>query len=101
MTPSVQKYVTERRADLLRRRKQLHVVAVGEYRTVATHHAIHGARQASTDGLHPASERVAVPRFDDEMRVVALKRVVHQAKARALAPLLEGSFDLVEEFHRP
>ncbi|HEY2388030.1 MAG TPA: hypothetical protein VGK30_13790 [Candidatus Binatia bacterium] len=73
------------------------MVAVGEDATAATNRAVDGTGETRADRHHAASERVAVARLDDEMRVIALQRVVHEAKSLAGAALGEGALDGMDD----
>ena len=63
------------------------VVAAVEHRPAAPADAVHGAGETGADALHAAGERVLAVCFDDQVHVVALERVVHDAEAAALARL--------------
>jgi hypothetical protein len=69
------------------------VIAVGEHGPGASENAIHGACDARADGLHAASERALVIRFDDQMDVIPLDRIMDEAERFAFAPLSEGTFE--------
>jgi len=60
-------------------------------------HAVHREGQARRDGLHPASELVLSLRFDDEMSVVALQRVVKNPKRAPLAAHSQSALKLPHE----
>ena len=70
------------------------MVALGEHASVAPRDSIDGARKTRTDRHHPAPERVLIPGFDDEVRVIALQRVVHDPEVATLAAVREGALDL-------
>ncbi len=93
----VQQHVAERVPHLRRGRQQSSMVAIRQDWSRSSHHPIHRPRQPRSDGLHPAPERVTVAGLDDQVRVVALQRVVDQAKLRAVASLRERSFELPNE----
>jgi hypothetical protein len=73
------------------------VVAVGEYSASAIEGTVDGARHANGQALHASRERAAIRRLDDEMKVVALHRELHQPKAEALATLRERAAHETEE----
>jgi hypothetical protein len=54
-------------------------------------------REARTQRLHPACQREAVRRFDDEVRMIVLKRVVQHAEFAAFVAIgervLEGAYE--------
>ena len=95
----VQQHVAERAVDLARGRQQVHVVAVGEHAPGPPCDAIHGPREPRADGGHAAAERAAIVRLDDEVRVIALERVVDEAEARTLAAVGEAPLDLAHDRH--
>lgn len=80
MVARVQKHVAECAVHLARRREKPQVVAIREDLSSAPSDAIHRACDASCDCLHPAAERTSIARLDDEMRVIALERIVHEPK---------------------
>lgn len=75
------------------------VIAVGQHGSAPPRDPVDGAGEARADGLHAASERIAVARLDDQVRVIPLKRVVHEPEARPHAAACEGSLDLVDDRH--
>jgi hypothetical protein len=85
MMARVQQHVPERVSHFARGAKEPEMIAIGEHRTAPAPDPVHRAREPRADGLHAASERVAVARLHDEMSVVALERVVHQPELRAFA----------------
>jgi hypothetical protein len=83
VAPRVQENVAKRIAHLSRGWKEPHVVAIGENATAATEDTIHGTGETRADRHHAASECGAVLRLDDEVRVISLERVVHEAESLA------------------
>src|SRR4030095_2143204 len=73
------------------------VIAAIEYGSAAPADAVHRTREARTDALHPACERVLALRLDDQVRVIALKGVVRDAEAAAFARFGEGAAPLADE----
>ena len=73
------------------------VIAAIEHRPAAPADAVHGAREAGADALHAARERLLALRLDDQVRVVALERVVRDAEAAALARLGQRAPPLADE----
>jgi hypothetical protein len=76
------------------------MVAVGEDATAAPHDAIDGTSETRADRHHAASERLAVLRLDDEMGVIALQGVVHEAESPARAAFGEGALDGADDTDR-
>ncbi len=77
------------------------MIALGDDGSGPVRNPIHRTRKPRADRHHPAPEREMITRFDDEMRMVPLQRVVHEPKIAALTPVPEGPLDLVHDWHRP
>ena len=71
--------------------------AIGEHAAAQVEHAVRCARDASADRLHAGGEVAAARRFDDQVDVVALQRVVDHAEAGAVADGAEGAFEFADE----
>ncbi len=93
MPAGVEQHVAQHPVHLAWRLEEVQVIAIGEHLSVALGDAVHSTRQARADGHHATSERVPIVRFDDEMCVIALQGVVHQAERAALATVRERAFD--------
>ena len=61
------------------------VIAAGHDLAASCEHAVHGERNSGTDGLHPPPERDVILRFDDQVQVISLDRVVDEPKAQPRA----------------
>ena len=85
----VLEHVPDRIGGLARRGEQLRVVAVGKHRALPAHHLVERARHPDFQPLHRPAQRLRVGGLDDEVRVVALHREVHQAEPEPLAAALE------------
>src|SRR5882762_10079660 len=81
--------VPYRVGGLPRRSEQLRVVAVGKHRALPVHDLVERARHPDLEPLHRPAQRLRVGSLDDEVRVVALHREVHQAEPEPLAAALE------------
>lgn len=77
------------------------MISVGEDGAPTLCDAVHGPCQPRRNGFHPPTERFAIARFHDEMRVVALQRIVDEAKPFARATDGERPLELVHDRHRP
>jgi len=78
------------------------VVAIGEDVAASPpDHPIDRVGEARADRHHAACERVVVARLDDEMRVVALQRVVDEAKTGPDARDRKRALDGVDDPHGP
>jgi hypothetical protein len=73
------------------------VVAIGENATAATENAIDGTGEPRAYRHHAASECLTVLCLDDEVRVIPLERVVHEAESLAGAAFGEGALDLADD----
>jgi len=76
------------------------VVAIVEHGAGTIGDAVHRPRRAGADGFHSATRRLAVLRLDDEVRVVAPQRIMHEAEAGPDATVGEGALDRVNDRHR-
>jgi hypothetical protein len=93
----IQQHVAECIRDLLRRREQAQVVAVGEHRSDVIADAVHRSGEPRADRHHAAPEGVRIACFDEQVRVIALQRIVDEATARPPAPARERTFDLTDD----
>jgi len=76
------------------------VVAIGENATAATENAIDGTGEPRAYRHHAASECLTVLCLDDEVRVIPLERVVHEAESLAGAAFGKGVLDLADDANR-
>ncbi|HEX9243825.1 MAG TPA: hypothetical protein VF875_15380 [Anaeromyxobacter sp.] len=81
MTLEVPEHVPHRVPDLGRRPEDVRVVAVGEHRAGAPHHAIQAASDPDGERAHAARERPRPVRLDDEVEVVAQDREVRDPES--------------------
>lgn len=93
MLANVLQHVDQRIPDFAGRAKNPQVVAVAQHRTAARERRVHDAREARAERLHTASEPLGVVCLDEEVRVVRLERVVHDAETAAIAKRDEGSLE--------
>jgi hypothetical protein len=75
--------------------------ALREHRTAVAERPVQRTRDSCTDRHHPAAERACVARFDDEMRVRVLQRVMDQAEVAARADGREALLELMHERDGP
>ena len=85
---------------LARCRQEPMVITIGKHATRASCDAIDGACQPRADRFHAAPERRAILRFDDQVSMIALQRVVHEPEARPDASVGERALDLADDPHR-
>jgi hypothetical protein len=69
------------------------VVAIGENGTGASPQPVQRADDAHQESLHAARECAAIVRFDEQVEVIRLDRIVDETKAEALA---SGGEDALE-----
>ena len=62
--------------------------------------ALHGAGHAGRDRLHTASQRLLSGALDEQVQMVALHGVVHDAEATALADLPQAHAQLASDDER-
>ena len=91
MVRIVPEHVANRVRDFPRGPQHVRVIAIGKDGPAPLHHAIEGARHADLEALHSARQRFLAVRLDDEVQVIALNRVMHEAKPEPIAAAFEGS----------
>jgi hypothetical protein len=101
MLAGIQEDVAKRVVHLFRGWKEAVMISLGEDSPGAARDAIDGPSESRPDRFHPATERVLIARFHDEMRVVALQRVLHEPKSRPLAPGREAALDFAHDARVP
>lgn len=97
----VEEHASQRPPHLARRPQQPVVVPPVEHRPVPSAHAVHRTCETRRDALHPIRERFLPVSLHDQMRVVALERVVCDAEATPLARLGQRAFPLPDQRHSP
>ena len=101
VSSGVQQNVCNRPADLERRLQHAHVVSIRQDRAAAPEDPMHRTRQARTDRLHASAQGSRVVSLDDQVRVIALERVVHQPEVAPVAALRERTLELADELCGP
>ena len=74
----------------------MRVVAVRKHGPLPVHYLVERARHPDLQPLHRPAQGLRVGRLDDEVRVVALHREVHQAEPEPFAPALECAAERAE-----
>jgi hypothetical protein len=97
MLASIQQYVAQSTVHLAWRRQHSNVIAIREHTTTTVRHTIHGPRQTGSHRLHAAPERMPVLCLDDEVRMIALERVVREPEPLPLTPGSEGTLDRADD----
>jgi hypothetical protein len=85
----IEQHIGERAPHLARRAQDPQVIAAVEHRARESERALGRARHPGRDRLHPTPEGLLAGALDEQVQVVALHRVVHDAEATALAGLSE------------
>jgi hypothetical protein len=97
VTARIEEHVGDRVAHLARRAQDAHVGAIGQHPTRAPEDPVRRACEARGDGFQPTREIARAGGLDDQVRVVALDAVVHEAEAAALARVAPGALELGDE----
>jgi len=100
VTSRVQQDVRNRVAHLARRTENVQMKTIGQHPAAQAKHASDRVRDTCSDRFHAGGEIAAARRFDDQMNVVALQRVVHHAEPRAVPNDAQASFELAYEANR-
>lgn len=93
----VQEHVGERIPDLARRAQHAQVVAPEQHRPLASKDPVHSSRESRRHGFHPARQRFLPGGLHHEVQVVALDRVLADAKVPALARLAEADSKFADD----
>jgi hypothetical protein len=97
MPAGIQQDVCDRIPDFARCAQDASVKALGEDRAAATVRPVQRARDTGAERHHAARERRRVGRFDEEVRVRGLQRVVHEAEVTAVAGRREAALERANE----
>ena len=90
---SVLEDVDDGAADLRRRPQIAGVVAVGDRSPASTGQLVEASGHPHAEALHRAAQCDLIRGLDDEMDVIGLNRVVHDAHAQTLSRLAQGLAD--------
>ncbi len=94
----IEQYVTQCPADFERRAQRPQVIATVEHLATASKEPVRELADPCTDALHAARNRAVATRFDQQMQVVALDRIVHHTETVPHAGLSQGG---PEPSHEP
>src|SRR5687767_7131244 len=97
MLARVQEDVRNSVANLARRAEHVQVIAIRENRSAATEYAVHGTSEARSECLHAAAERIFIVCFYDQVRMIALNRVVAQPEVIPLEAGGEAALELAHQ----
>jgi len=100
MLTRVQQDVRKRRSYLPGRAERAVVITAVEYRSPPIEDPIHRASQARGQALHPIRQRCDALRFDEQVDVIVLERVVNDAEVCALRDRAERALHLANQAHR-
>jgi hypothetical protein len=98
--PRIQQHVRDRVANLARSAEDLEVIAVAQHLPTTAGDSIHRSRKSRTERLHAAREISHARRFNDQVHVIRLKRVVNDTESPAVATLAERALELADETYR-
>jgi hypothetical protein len=82
--PVILQHVDEIAPDLERRAKWPRVIVIGNDRPAPPHSFVQATSQAHREPLHRARKRAPALRFYNEMKMVALNRVLHEPRPQPL-----------------
>ena len=97
MLPRIQENVRDRVADFARGTKDLEVIAVAQHLPTTPSDSVHGSRKPRAERLHPAREIARARRFDDQVHVIRLKRVVNDTESPPVTTLAKRALELADE----
>lgn len=76
------------------------MVAIREHGTRTPENPVHGSGEPCSDRLHPAPKRAFVVRFDDQVGVIPLERVVDKPEPLPVTRSGERALDLADDANR-
>jgi hypothetical protein len=97
MAAGVEQHVGERVSHLPRAGEDPQVIPVGEHPAGPPERPVHRWGEARRERLHPSSERIAIARLDDRVRVIGLDRVVDEPEVLSLVAAPEGGLELADD----
>ena len=100
MLPRVEEHVAKRRSHLPGRAERAVVIAAVKNCSAPTKDPIHGPSQARGEALHPIAQGRDALRFDEQMHVIVLQRVVHDAEVCALRDRAERVLHFANQVQR-
>ena len=99
MFAGVEERIRQRRAHLSGRPERAVVVAAIEYGSAPIKDPIHGPGQTGGQALDPIRQGRSALRFDEQVDVIVLERVVHDAEVRAYCDLAKRTLHLANQAH--
>jgi len=100
MLSRVEEYIRKRGSHLAGRAERAVVIAAVENRSAPTEDAIHGPSEARGKALHPIRQSRDALRFDEQVDVIVLERVVDDAEVRASCDRAKRVLHLPNQAHR-
>ncbi len=95
--PRIQEHIRECMPYLARGLQRVQMVSTVKNRPPAPVDPVHGSREPSRDRLHAPPQGLLSSRFDDQVSMRPLERVVHHSKLPALARIPERPSELPDE----
>jgi len=93
--------VPERVRDLASGSEDVSVVPVRKDLTAAAGDPVDRARNANAQALHAARQAFGAVRFDEQVQVISLHRVMHDADPEPLLSLADSAEDCLEQSPSP
>jgi hypothetical protein len=100
MLTSVEERIRQRGSYLPGRAERSVVVAAVEHRSPPTEDPIHRPRQARIQALHPIRHGCGALRFDQQVDMIVLERVLNDPEICALRDRAERALHFANQAHR-
>jgi len=97
MVACLQQHVPKGIPHFARRLQHATMVAIRQHRPNALEDPVHRPREARADGLHATRRGVTVGRFDEQVHVIRLQRVVHHPEVSTLRGVAEAVLEDANE----
>lgn len=98
--PGIEQNVAQNVSDLAGRAQHAQMVPIGQHRPTTAEDPVRSACEPRADRDHPAAQQRRSVRFDEEMHVIALQRVVDESEPFALARRRHADLELTHEPRR-
>jgi len=93
----IEEHISQGTTDFARCPEQAMVIPPVQHRAAPSTHTVDRTREPRRDALHAARERLLPSRLDDQVRVIALDRVVGHSEVTALARFRQGTPPFADE----
>ena len=84
-------------SHLRRRTQDASVIVIVEHGAATLHDAIERARDAHAEAVHAARQRLLARRFDEQVNVIALHRVMYEPQSEAVGAGEERTLQSAEQ----